>query len=46
VIRRDGQLIAARLDEVADGDNLLVPVWRDGTMLVRHSFDELRARAA
>jgi len=31
---------------VDDADNLLRPVWRDGTMLVQHGFDELRARAA
>jgi nicotinamide phosphoribosyltransferase len=45
VIRRDGTLIAARRDAVAPGDDLLVPVWRNGTLLVRHSFTEVRERA-
>ena len=45
VVRREGRLTAARLEDVAEADNLLVPVWRDGALLVRHSFDELRARA-
>lgn len=46
VVRRDGRLAAARLEGVVEADNLLLPVWRNGTMLVRHSFDQLRARAA
>jgi nicotinamide phosphoribosyltransferase len=46
VVRRDGVLAAARVEDVAEADNLLVPVWRDGSMLRRHSFDEVRARAA
>lgn len=46
VVRRDGRLTAARVEDVAESDNLLVPVWCNGSMLVRHSFDELRARAA
>jgi nicotinamide phosphoribosyltransferase len=46
VVRRDGRLVAARLDTVEAQEDLLVPVWRDGQMLVRHSFADLRARAA
>ncbi|NBC36667.1 nicotinate phosphoribosyltransferase [Novosphingobium sp. FSY-8] len=46
VVLRDGQMRAAAMDGVADADNLLVPVWRNGTLLVRHSFDAVRARAA
>lgn len=45
VVAEAGRLIARRLEDVADEDNLLRPVWRDGAMLVRHSFDQLRARA-
>jgi len=45
VVRRDGRLVAARADAVAGADNLLQPVWRDGVLLVRHSFADLRARA-
>jgi len=46
VAMRDGRLAAVRMEDVTDEQNLLVPVWRDGIMLVRHSFDQLRARAA
>ncbi|MBI1181383.1 MAG: nicotinate phosphoribosyltransferase [Alphaproteobacteria bacterium] len=45
VVRRDGRLAAARLDAVAPADDLLVPVWRNGELLVRHDFEELRARS-
>ena len=27
------------------GEDLLVPVWRNGEMLVRHDFDTVRARS-
>ena len=46
VVLEDGRPVARRTDAVDDADNLLRPVWRNGTMLVRHSFDELRERAA
>lgn len=46
VVVEAGSLVARRVDDVDDADNLLRPVWRNGTMLVRHMFDELRARAA
>lgn len=45
VVRKAGRLVALRMEDVADGDNLLRPVWRDGSLLVRHSFDDLRLRA-
>ncbi|WP_421837455.1 nicotinate phosphoribosyltransferase [Novosphingobium sp.] len=45
VVMEQGRPAARRMDEVAEADNLLRPVWRDGAMLVRHSFDEVRARA-
>lgn len=45
VIEEDGQLAARRLDVIDPAANLLRPVWRDGELLVRHSFDELRARS-
>lgn len=41
-----GRLMAHRIEHVAEADNLLRPVWQDGVQLVRHSFDELRSRAA
>jgi nicotinamide phosphoribosyltransferase len=46
VVLKDGRLVATRLEGAEDGDNLMVPVWGDGALLVRHSFDDLRARAA
>jgi nicotinamide phosphoribosyltransferase len=46
VVLRDGRLTVALAQDVTETDNLLVPVWRDGAMLVRHSFEQLRARAA
>jgi nicotinamide phosphoribosyltransferase len=42
----DGRLATRRLDATAPGEDLLVPVWRNGELLVRHGFDEVRARAA
>lgn len=38
-------LVAARLDATAPGEDLLIPVWRNGELLVRHTFDELRAQS-
>ena len=46
VVREGGRLVAKRREAVAESDDLLVPVWRNGTLLVRHSFDAVRARAA
>ena len=45
VVREGGAMRARRADDVADEDNLLRPVWRNGEMLVRHDFDALRALA-
>lgn len=45
VVRRDGALVTARADAVAAGQDLLMPVWRNGELLVRHSFAEVRARS-
>lgn len=45
VVEQDGRLVARRLDAINPADNLLKPVWRNGEMLVRHSFDDLRQRS-
>lgn len=45
VVREGGKLVAARLDAIDPARNELVPVWRDGEMLVRHGFDDVRARS-
>ena len=41
-----GRIVARRKENVAEADDLLRPVWRNGELLVRHSFDAVRARAA
>lgn len=45
VVRKGGTLVAKRLDAVNASEDLLTPVWRNGELLVRHSFAELRARS-
>lgn len=45
VIMQDGRLTAARADATDPDADLLQPVWRNGELLVRHDFDEVRARA-
>ncbi|SHN12895.1 nicotinate phosphoribosyltransferase [Roseibium suaedae] len=45
VILEGGTLTAARLDDIDPAKDLLKPVWRNGELLIRHSFDEVRARA-
>ena len=45
VIEEGGTLRAVRTDATDPGQDLLVPVWRNGELLVRHSFDQVRARS-
>ncbi len=45
VVMDHGVMVARRLDRVAADANLLQPVWRNGKLLRRVSFDEVRARA-
>ncbi|WP_294029435.1 nicotinate phosphoribosyltransferase [Sphingopyxis sp.] len=45
VVMKDGRMTAARLDGVAANEDLLVPVWRNGELLVRHDFGTVRARS-
>jgi nicotinamide phosphoribosyltransferase len=46
VISQESSFVAKRLDRLAAGEtDLLVPVWRDGALLVRHTFEEVRARS-
>lgn len=46
VVLREGRMVAARRDDTLPGQDLMVPVWRNGELLVRHTFDDIRARAA
>jgi len=45
VVMQDGTMAARRLDEVEESQNLLKPVWRDGKLVRRFTFDEVRERA-
>ncbi|WP_292973910.1 nicotinate phosphoribosyltransferase [Novosphingobium sp.] len=45
VVLDQGQPVARRLDQIDPAADLLKPVWRDGELLVRHSFDDLRQRS-
>lgn len=45
VVLKNGRPVATRLEGVSESANLMNPVWRDGSLLVRHTFDDLRARA-
>ena len=45
VVRENGQLVAKRLEDVTPIESLLRPVWRNGELLIRHSFDAVRARS-
>ncbi|MEM8725482.1 MAG: nicotinate phosphoribosyltransferase [Pseudomonadota bacterium] len=46
VVVEDGTMVARRLDAIDLADNLLEPVWRNGEMLKRFTFNEVRERAA
>jgi nicotinamide phosphoribosyltransferase len=45
VVRRDGRLMALKLDDAEPGSDLLAPVWRNGALLARHDFDAVRRRS-
>ncbi|MHA7818874.1 MAG: nicotinate phosphoribosyltransferase [Erythrobacter sp.] len=45
VVRKGGRLVAARLDAIDPERDELKAVWRNGELLVWHSFDEVRARS-
>ena len=46
VVRDGGRLVARRRETVRADEDLMEPVWRNGAALVRHSFADIRARAA
>lgn len=46
VVLEDGRLVAARRDAVDPAADQLVPVWRNGKLLVRHDWAAVRERAA
>lgn len=45
VVLAAGRLCAVRQEAVADHQNLLQPVWRDGALLARTTLDAVRQRA-
>ena len=45
VVMQGGKMVAERLDAIGASENLLKPVWRNGELLVDHSFDGVRQRS-
>ena len=45
VVMDGGRLVARRLDAIDPAADQLQPVWRNGELLIRHSFAEVRARS-
>jgi nicotinamide phosphoribosyltransferase len=45
VVSEGGRIVARRLEDLGGNTDLLQAVWRNGDLLVRHSFDEVKARA-
>jgi nicotinamide phosphoribosyltransferase len=45
VVLENGMMCAAHIDQLGGREDMLKPVWRNGEILVRHSFDEVRARS-
>jgi nicotinamide phosphoribosyltransferase len=45
VVRERAGLVARRLDALGSDTDVLVPVWRNGELLIDHSFDAVRARS-
>lgn len=45
VIRENGKLVAVRLDAIDPAQDQLKSVWRNGELLIRQGFDEIRNRS-
>jgi nicotinamide phosphoribosyltransferase len=45
VVMQDGTLKAIRLDQLGETENMLQPVWKNGVLLRRQTFADVRARA-
>lgn len=45
VVLDGGKLVSRRLEQLGDFEDQLLPVWRDGKLLVRHDFDQIRQRS-
>lgn len=45
VIRKEGKLITARLDMIGPEQDQLVPAWRNGELLARYGFEDIRQRS-
>lgn len=45
MIRKEGKLIAARLDMIGPEQDQLVPVWCNGELLARYGFEDIRQRS-
>lgn len=45
VVLEQGSVVARRLDAIGGNQDQLIPVWRNGELLVRHDFTALRRRS-
>jgi nicotinamide phosphoribosyltransferase len=45
VILENGKLVSARLEQMGDFEDQLLPVWRDAELLVRHDLGQIRQRS-
>lgn len=45
VILDGGKLVSRRLDQTGSGQDQLIPVWRQGELLIRHDFEQIRQRS-
>jgi nicotinamide phosphoribosyltransferase len=42
VVLEQGALVARRLDALGGNQDQLTPVWRNGELLIRHDFEQIR----
>ncbi len=45
VVLDGGKLVSRRLDQTGSGQDQLIPVWRQGELLIRHDFEQIRQRS-
>jgi nicotinamide phosphoribosyltransferase len=45
VVLDNGELVSTRQEQKGDFEDQLLPVWRNGELLIRHDFDQIRQRS-
>lgn len=45
VVLDGGKLVSKRLEQIGSGQDQLIPVWRQGELLIRHDFEQIRQRS-